>query len=61
MYGQLLQGFCGKRIPLWGKNWADSIRRIVSSTSWPNSRRCCSVIVVRRYCTSTSHLRTKTT
>jgi hypothetical protein len=32
-----------------------------SSTSWPNSRRCSSVIVVRRYWTSTGRLRTKTT
>ena len=31
----MLQGFCGKRIPLCGKNWADSIRPIVSATKWP--------------------------
>ena len=30
-YAQLLHGFCGKRIPLWGRNWADSMRRMVSS------------------------------
>jgi len=48
-------------MPLCGRNWADSIRWIVSLTSSPNSWRCSSVIVVRRYCTSTSRLRTKTT
>ena len=47
--GQLLQGFWGNRMPLWGRNWADSIRPIVSSTSRPNSWRCSSVMVVRRY------------
>src|SRR2546427_2582066 len=46
-------------MPLCGRNWADSIRWMVSLTSSPNSWRCSSVIVVRRYCTSTSRLRTK--
>ena len=57
----MLQGFCGKRIPLCGRNCADSIRRIVSSANWPNSWRCASLIEVRKYWISTNRLRTKTT
>jgi hypothetical protein len=46
-YGQLLHGFCGKRMPLCGRKSADSIRRIVPSSRRPNSWRCSSVMVVR--------------
>ena len=47
----MVQGFWGKRMPLCGRNWPTSIRRIVSSTRWPNSLRCSSVMVVRKYWT----------
>jgi PD-(D/E)XK nuclease superfamily len=39
----------GKRMPLCGRNWARSMRSMVSVTSWPNSWRCSSVIEVCRY------------
>src|SRR5881398_1251216 len=48
-------------MPLCGRNWADSICRMVASTSCANSRRCSSVIVVCRYWISTRRLRTNTT
>ena len=34
---------------LWGKNWADSICWTVPATSCPNSWRCSSPMVVRKY------------
>jgi len=45
MKGQVVQGFCGKRMPLCGRNNPDAIRRTVSSTKAENSWRCSSVIV----------------
>jgi hypothetical protein len=43
MKEQLVQGFWGNRMPLWGRNDPDSIRRTVSSTRAANSCRCSSV------------------
>jgi len=59
---QLRHPFCGKRMLLRAGKWAAaSICRMVLATIEPKPSRCSWVMVARRYWTSTSRLRTKTT